>query len=300
MPAHGHTEALPRPAASTRAHGHTEALPQLSHVFLQALFAQTFLQSLPLPGGSVHEMPSQASFALHTRHSFELSASMRSLAQDGPPTRHSTVHFCPSAQTMSPEQASLVAQRTWQGMPAGQRTPLEHSFPLHSMTHAPPAHDEQAAGQAHSQPFAFWPSQSTKPALHDPVYVHVPELHATPPAFATVASQSFPHAPQLWTSVFVCVSHPVLPSAQCVYPGLQLQVHVLAVHAAAPFAVLQALSQAPQLRTSVDVSTQNPPQHVVPATGHVPREAQGSTQLPAGLHFLPSVQSPSSRHCTHW
>ena len=99
--------------------------------------------------------------------------------------------------------------------------------------------------------------------------------------------------------MIVCVAQPVLPSAQRVYPGLQLQVHVLAVHAA-PFAVLQARSQAPQSTTSVDVSTQKPPQHVVPATGHVPPEAQRSTQLPAGLHSLPSVQSPSPRHCTHW
>lgn len=34
-------------------------------------------------------------------------------------------------------------------------TPDVHLFPVHSIEHTPPTHDEHAAGQEHSQPFAF-------------------------------------------------------------------------------------------------------------------------------------------------
>lgn len=118
-------------------------------------------------------------------------------------------------------------------------------------------------------------------------------------AFATVALQSFEHAPQFCGLVDVCVSQPVFPVAQWAWPGLHAQLHAPSAHDGAPFAVLHASPHALQLRTSVAVSTQKPPQQV-PPFGHVPARVQPSTQLPAGLHFLPPVQSVSPRHWTHW
>jgi hypothetical protein len=55
-----------------------------------------------------------------------------------------------------------------------------------------------------SQPFVGLPSQSAKPALHAPS-VHAPATHD---ADALGKLQTFPHAPQLFTSVCVLIKHP--------------------------------------------------------------------------------------------
>jgi hypothetical protein len=72
-----------------------------------------------------------------------------------------------------------------------------------------------------SQPFAYLPSQSLKPVLHDAT-VHFDDTQAGVPFAAT---HTFPHPPQFFTSVAVLTSHPFapLPSQSAVLATVHLE-----------------------------------------------------------------------------
>jgi hypothetical protein len=150
---------------------------------------------------------------------------------------------------------------------------------------------------------------------------------AIPFACSTVVLQFLVQLPHWVTLLEVFVSQPVLPVAQWLKPALQVHLHAPARQEGLPFVVLQlvphcpqlvllvrgsvqapaqqavsapphALPHALQLSGSVWVSRQRPLQHALPPA-HVPA-LQASTHAPAGLHFLPPVQSPSTAQLTHW
>jgi hypothetical protein len=87
-------------------------------------------------------------------------------------------------------------------------------------TQVPPQRPQFAASELRftSQPFAALPSQFANPGRHAPI-AHVPPAHIGA-AFGKL--QAIPHAPQLFTSLPVGVSHPfaALPS-QSEKPGRQ-------------------------------------------------------------------------------
>ncbi len=98
-----------------------------------------------------------------------------------------------------------------------------------------------------SQPVAGLPEQFAKPALQ--VIRQMPLLHVAVPL---TLPQAWPQAPQLRTSVATLVSQPVagLPE-QFAKPALQVMRQMPLLHVAVPLTLLQAMPQAPQLRTSV-------------------------------------------------
>jgi len=150
--------------------------------------------------------------------------------------------------------------------------------------------------QAHSQPFALFLSQSSKPAMQV-VKAQAPAVHDTPFACWTV-SHVFEHEPQCAGSLRVFVSQPVLPLSQCVKPLAHVHAQAPAVQLGVPFLVLQATPHPPQLRRSALVSRHKPAQQSPLAHG-VP-VAQLSTHAPPGLHALPPVHSAPVMHSTHW
>jgi hypothetical protein len=144
--------------------------------------------------------------------------------------------------------------------------------PLHATSsHVPVAHVAVAFGRAQatpqppqlvrvfrlvSQPFAYWPSQSAKPAAQDATKQVPPAQLAVP--FA--AKQARPQPPQCWTLFVVLVSQPLteLPS-QSPKPAAQLEtVHWLFEHAGVPPCGGHTLLHAPQLLTLVVVLISQP------------------------------------------
>jgi hypothetical protein len=95
-----------------------------------------------------------------------------------------------------------------------------------------------------SQPFAIFPSQLAKPALHA-LTTHVLLVH-TEAAFAS--TQARPQAPQLFRSDASGVSQPLtaLPS-QLPNPGLHVSEHIAALHVEVPFMPAHTKPHMPQL-----------------------------------------------------
>lgn len=93
-----------------------------------------------------------------------------------------------------------------------------------------------------SQPFAKFPSQFPKPALH--TMLHAPPLHAATPF---VDPHTLPHTPQFERLLERLVSQPFETLlSQLSKPWLQLMPQVLLLQLAVPFVELQALVQLPQ------------------------------------------------------
>jgi hypothetical protein len=94
-----------------------------------------------------------------------------------------------------------------------------------------------------SQPFVALPSQLPKPELHDPTE-QTPEEQA---AVAFGSEQPLPQAPQFPTLVCVLVSQPLdaMPS-QSAHPATHVGTQAPAVQVVVPWALAQALPQAPQ------------------------------------------------------
>jgi hypothetical protein len=159
---------------------------------------------------------------------------------------------------------------------------------LQAMEHWPAAHDGTPLFALHaapqppqfaalvlvltSQPFAWMPSQSAKPALHDPT---------TQPPFEQAAAalgrlQARPHMPQLPTAVFRLVSQPSESMRlQSANGGAHwFTAHEPARHMALAFGSEQALLHAPQFWASAWMFTSQP----FPAT--LSQSTKPASQLP--------------------
>ncbi len=140
-------------------------------------------------------------------------------------------------------------------------------------THAPPPHvTEPPVGVAHAwlhtpqfagsfEVFA----QAAPHRIAGGVQGHsAPTQPQTPPTQVAVApagtEQTCPHAPQLLTSLSVCVSQPLtLSLSQSVYPGSQeLTTQMFAVQWGTAWGSVQACPQLPQLDGSVAVWISHP------------------------------------------
>jgi hypothetical protein len=108
---------------------------------------------------------------------------------------------------------------------------------------------------------------------------HEPALQAAPVVFGRALHET-PHFPQLATFVRGSAHAPAQQSEP--EPG-------------------HTVPQPLQLSGSDFVSRQSPLQHVaVPVHVPAPTPVHPSTHAPAGLHFLPPVQSVSTAQLTHW
>jgi hypothetical protein len=188
------------------------------------------------------------------------------------PAEHAEVplaieHTVPHA----PQLFTLLCVFVSQPSPA---MPLQFAKPaLHIPTaHVPAAQTGAAFAVAHtvphapqlftllcvfvSQPFAAFPSQSAKPALHIPI-VHVPAVH---PGVAFGRLHTAPHAPQLFTLFCVLISQPSAAfMLQFAKPMLQLATpHTPIAHEPVAFAGAHAIPQPPQCARALCVSTSQP------------------------------------------
>ncbi|KAG0586078.1 hypothetical protein KC19_2G062200 [Ceratodon purpureus] len=202
---------------------------------------------------------------------------------------------------------------------------------LHEYSHLPPLHFVTAFGislhfvpQApqllvsvpvlDSQPLVQSPSQLLNPGLQE--YSHFPPLHFVT-AFG-ISLHFVPQAPQLFVSVPVLDSHPLVQSpSQLLNPGLHEYSHLPPLHFVTAFGIsLHFVPQAPQLFVSVPVLDSHPlvqspsqllnpglheyshlpPLHFVTAFGislhFVPQAPQLFVSVPV-LDSHPLVQSPS-------
>jgi hypothetical protein len=175
------------------------------------------------------------------------------------------------ARPHAPQWAVLVRVSVSQplaALPSQSANPARHD----AIVHVPPAHAAVALGRLHarphipqlvavvrvstSQPFAGFPSQSAKPALHAAM-VHAPAAHA---AVALASEHVRPHIPQCTALMPRLTSQPLaaLPS-QLPKPALHdATVHMLAAHAAVALASEHARPHIPQCAAVVARFTSHP------------------------------------------
>jgi hypothetical protein len=109
----------------------------------------------------------------------------------------------------------------------------------------------------------------------------MPPTHGAPPA------QAMPQPPQLFASD----DSSTHAAPHCEKPLLQTKVQTLATHCGRPFGTVgHTIEQLPHANGSVAVSTQRPPQHVVPGTHAGPRPQPIGRQTPPP-HVSPAGQT---------